>query len=185
MKCIIGLGNPDAHFAGTRHNIGFAVLDAFAARHNGEWTRKDKFKATTAEVMVDGQKAILAKPTTYYNLSGDAVRAIAQFYKLENNDILVVHDELDLPYGTLRSRNDGSSAGNNGIKSIIAAIGEDFARLRVGIANEHSGRQDAADFVLGHLSKQENAVLPAITERAGALITSFITDTLLHVTIEV
>src|SRR5258707_5952830 len=113
MKLIVGLGNIGDHFNGTRHNVGFKVIDALAEAKGLNWQFKDKFKASVAEGEVDGQKIILAKPTTYYNLSGDAVQATKQFYKLDNADILVLHDELDLPFGTVRARLGGSDAGNN------------------------------------------------------------------------
>lgn len=174
MKLIVGLGNIGPHFEGTRHNLGFSVLDVFANSHSVIWQTKDKFKASIAEATISGQKVILAKPTTYYNLSGDAVRAIKDFYKLDNADILVVHDELDLPYGTVRTRGSGSDAGNNGVKSIIATVGEDIARIRIGIANQHTSTQDAADFVLAGFSREEHEDLPQIKNEAKSLIASFI-----------
>jgi PTH1 family peptidyl-tRNA hydrolase len=174
VKLIVGLGNIGVHFEGSRHNTGFDVLDEFAASSSMVWQTKDKFKATVAEATLDDQKVLLLKPNTYYNLSGDAVRATADFYKLANSDILIVHDELALPFGTIRTRDDGSDAGNNGVKSIIAAIGNDFARIRVGIANEHLQGQDAADFVLGQLTRDEREKLPEIKKEAVSLINSFI-----------
>ncbi len=174
MKLIVGLGNIGAHFEGSRHNIGFDVLDDFAATSNIVWQTKDKFKATVAEATLDGQKVLLIKPNTYYNLSGDAVRAVKDFYKIENGDILVIHDELALPFGTIRTRDDGSDAGNNGIKSIITTIGADFARIRVGTSNEHSQGQDAADFVLSQLTRDEREKLPDIKKEAVSLVNSFI-----------
>jgi len=185
MKLLVGLGNPDIHYDGTRHNIGFATLEVFAAAHNMEWQQKDKFKANVAEGFVDAQKIILVKPHTYYNLSGEAVLAVKQFYKLENTDILVVHDELDLPLGTVRSRIGGSDAGNNGIKSISSAVGEDFARVRIGVSNQHSAGQDAADFVLGHFSHEENQKLGDIKKHALQLVEAFLRGELSHTTVEV
>lgn len=174
MRLVVGLGNVGVHFDGTRHNIGFDVLNAFAAQNNMVWQTKDKFKASTAEATLGEHKVILAKPNTYYNLSGDAVRAIKDFYKLDNADILVVHDELDLPFGTIRSRSGGSDAGNNGIKSIIAAVGEDIDRIRIGITNEHTAGQDAADFVLGQFTREEREDLGKIKDEAIGLVESFI-----------
>jgi PTH1 family peptidyl-tRNA hydrolase len=174
VKLIVGLGNIGIHFEGTRHNLGFEVIDMFAANYHMVWQLKDKFKATVAEATLHSQKVLLLKPTTYYNLSGDAVRAAKDFYKLANNDILVVHDELDLPFGTVRSRSSGSDAGNNGMKSIIATLGEDIPRLRLGIRNEHLANQDAADFVLGQLTQEERQKLPQIKNEAINLIDQFI-----------
>jgi PTH1 family peptidyl-tRNA hydrolase len=162
MKLLVGLGNPDSHYDGTRHNVGFAIIDAVANAHGLTWQVKDKFKAAIAEGVIDGQKTILAKPHTYYNLSGEAVLAIKQFYKIENNDVVVIHDELALPFGTLRTRIGGSDAGNNGLKSIIATVGADVARIRIGIANEFTSKQDAADFVLGRFTADEQQQMPDI-----------------------
>ncbi|MGH7196298.1 MAG: aminoacyl-tRNA hydrolase [Candidatus Saccharimonadales bacterium] len=157
MKLIVGLGNLGAHFDGTRHNVGFAMCDIIATVHGAEWTKKDKFKAHIAELKSD--KILLVKPTTYYNLSGETVRAVMDFYKLSAADVLVIHDELALSFGTVRTRVGGSDAGNNGIKSISQHIGSEYARIRIGIANEHTPRNDAADFVLSRLGKEESETL--------------------------
>lgn len=182
MKLIIGLGNIGPHFDGTRHNVGFEVVDLFASRHNLTWQDKEKFKAHLAEGIINGQKIILLRPTTYYNLVGDAVQAVKHFYKIENNDILAVHDELALPFGTVRTRPDGSAAGNNGIKSIIAAIGDSFPRIRIGIANDLLPRMDAADFVLGRFSHEENQKLTEIKKHASTLIEAFVDGAFEHTT---
>ncbi|HSE61507.1 MAG TPA: aminoacyl-tRNA hydrolase [Candidatus Saccharimonadales bacterium] len=174
MKLIIGLGNVGPHYVGTRHNVGFSVLDAFAAAHHLEWLTKDKYKAVTAEGFIAGEKVMLAKPTTFYNLSGEAARAIKDFYKLENTDILVAHDELDLAFGIVRTRFGGSDAGNNGVKSITQHIGEDVARLRIGIANEHLAASDAADFVLSRFTREEAGALGRVLHEAAQLTTRFI-----------
>jgi peptidyl-tRNA hydrolase, PTH1 family len=174
MVLIVGLGNVGVHFEGTRHNIGFGVLDTFAAKNNMVWQVKDKFKARVAEATLGGKKVLLAKPTTYYNLSGSAVRALKDFYKLENSAILIVHDDLDLPFGTIRTRGSGSDAGNNGMKSIIAAVGEDISRIRVGIANQHTPAQDAADFVLSQFTHEERQNLSKIKNQAAGLVEDFI-----------
>lgn len=182
MKLIIGLGNHDSHYDNTRHNAGFAVVDAFASANNMEWQLKDKFKAAIAEGAVGGEKIIVVKPQTYYNLSGEAALAVKQFYKIDNANVLVVHDELALPFGTLRTRIGGSDAGNNGLKSIIATVGADVARVRIGIANEFTGRQDAADFVLGRFTADEQAKMPDIKKHALELLDVFITGDFAHTT---
>lgn len=174
MKLIIGLGNPEEKYTGTRHNIGFAMLDAYAAQKGLVFHSKEKFKASIAETAVGGEKALLVKPTTYYNLSGEAVRALADFYKVGADDILVVHDELALPYGTLRTRIGGSDAGNNGIKSITQHCGSDTRRIRLGVYNELRDRIDDADFVLGKWTREEAERLPELAAKVSSLIDGFI-----------
>lgn len=182
MKLLVGLGNIGPHFEGTRHNIGFDILENLAAKHSIEWTQKDKFKSMIGEMNTGGEKIILAKPTTYYNVSGEAVRALKDFYKIDNSDILIIHDELALPFGTLRTRGEGSDAGNNGVKSVIAHIGSDVARIRVGIANENLQNYNAADFVLGRLTKDEKESMPNIYNHATAAIMDFISGDFAHTT---
>lgn len=183
MKLIVGLGNIGPHFEGTRHNTGFAMVDLFAAAHSLEWQQKDRFKAVVAEGAVSNQKIVLAKPITYYNLSGDAVQALKQFYKLQNSDILVAHDELAMPLGSLRARIGGSDAGNNGIKSIIASIGDDFARLRIGIGGETP--QEAADYVLSRFNRAEAKKIHTIATHCSDLMLAFIDGRFEHTTIQV
>lgn len=175
MKLIIGLGNPDSKYDLTRHNVGFLLLDHVAEQLGAVWQDKPKFKGFIAEAMVGDEKAILLKPTTYYNLSGEAAGAVVNFYTLSPaEDVLALHDELALPFGTLRTRLDGSDAGNNGIKSLIAHIGPAFARVRVGIANEHTGQQDAADFVLGRFTAAEQGQLGDIAAHVLQFIEDFV-----------
>lgn len=176
MKLIIGLGNPEDKYDLTRHNLGYSLIDLMAIQLSAPWQPKAKFKALIAETIIGGQKVLLAKPTTYYNLSGETARAILDFYKLESEDVFVIHDEMDLPFGTVRSRIGGRDAGNNGIKSIIAHIGPHFARLRVGIANEHLIRREKSDFVLGKLTTEEQKQLPLIAKYAQQLIEDFARD---------
>lgn len=184
MKLIVGLGNIGPHYDGTRHNIGFAIIEVFAARNNLAWQDKEKFKAHIAEGIVGNQKVIVMRPTTYYNLVGDAVQVVKHFYKIDNHDILAVHDELALPFGVVRTRPDGSAAGNNGIKSIIAAVGDTFPRIRVGIANPLLAKMDAADFVLGRFSHEEIQKLNDIKKHAATLIEAFVDGAFEHTTIE-
>lgn len=185
MKLIVGLGNLGAQYSGTRHNVGFAVVDAVAREHELTWQVKDRFKAAIAEGMVEGEKILLLKPHTYYNLSGEAVLAAAQFYKINPQDIVVIHDELALPFGTVRTRLGGSDAGNNGLKSIIGAIGPGIARIRIGIANEHTARADAADFVLGRFTTTEAQKLPDIQNHALTFVTAFMHESFEHTTTQV
>ena len=174
MKLIIGLGNPEEKFTHTRHNVGFRVLDDFAKEQGASFKLEKKFKAEVAELSSDGEKVILAKPMTYYNLSGEAARAICDFYKIEPHDVLVIHDELALPFGTIRSRLGGSDAGNNGVKSINTHLGPDTARIRVGIWNDLRDRIDDANFVLSRFTAEESAALDEKTQKITSLIDAFI-----------
>ncbi len=176
MKLIVGFGNPGANYRGTRHNIGFKMADAAAKKYSLDWLPKDKFKAEVAEGYIGDQKIIIIKPQTYYNLIGEAVIAVANFYKIEPSDILAIHDELDLPLGTIRAKIGGSDGGNNGLKSVISAIGADFARIRVGIANEFKPQADASEFVLGHLSHEEREEISEIAEHVLRLTDAFLQD---------
>ncbi len=173
-KLIVGLGNIGKKYEKTRHNAGFLCVDYAATELEATWKEKASLKCFVAEATTGGKRILLMKPTTLMNLSGDAVQAVKQFYKIENKDILVVHDELALPFGTLRLRNGGSSAGNNGIKSVSTAIGEDYARVRIGIASEHSDKEDAAAYVLKNFSKAEQGEFKTMFTEVNALITEFI-----------
>ena len=176
MKLIIGLGNPEDKYTGTRHNVGFSMLDMLADELSGTFQDKAKFKALIAEVSVQGEKVLLAKPTTYYNLSGEAMRLIADFYKIAPQDILIIHDELALPLATLRTRLGGSDAGNNGIKSINEQGGTNSGRIRIGIWSELRDRMDDVTFVLGRFSSEEQATLKTLQPTVLTLTEAFIKD---------
>ncbi len=177
MKIIFAQGNPEARYQTTRHNIGFQVVDTLARDENTSFATKQKFFAEVAEYSVGSDKVLLVKPTTYYNETGRSLRAILDFYKLTPQDVLVVHDELALPFGTLRSRIGGSDAGNNGIKSINANGGTDTARLRIGVGNELRAKMGDVDFVLANFSKAEAATLTAtIIPKSLEMIRSFIAN---------
>ena len=179
MKIIFAQGNPESQFDNTRHNIGFLVLDQTAKRLSIDWTDKPKFKSLIAETNIDNEKVLFVKPTTFYNETGQSARSLVDFYKLNpSTEFLVVHDDLALPFGTIRTRQQGSDAGNNGIKSINAHIGPDYARIRIGIHNDLRDRIDDADFVLGHFSAEENKQLKAITQKATDLIDDYIAGNL-------
>ncbi len=173
-KLIVGLGNVGAQYTLTRHNAGFLCLDHLVDQEGGKWKHKASLKSLVAELRLGDKRVLFIKPTTLMNLSGDAVAAVAKFYKIKNEDILVVHDELALDFGSLRLRLDGSSAGHNGIKSVSAAIGTDYTRLRIGIANTFSPKSDAADFVLKPFSKEEQATLPDMYREVISLINEFV-----------
>lgn len=154
MKLIVGLGNIGSRYDKTRHNTGFMVVDQFAAEH-GLSFNKEKFDAQLADGMVAGEKVLVAKPTTYMNESGRAVRQIVDFYDLDLDDIIVVYDDMDLDCGRLRLRQKGSAGGHNGIKSLIAHLGtQNFGRLRVGI--DHPKQTKVVDWVLGRFTPEQS-----------------------------
>ncbi len=139
MKIIAGLGNPGSEYAKTRHNVGFMMIDALAD-HLGADIWKDKFNAKIAEARIGTEKVILVKPQTYMNNSGEAIGPLMRWYKLQPEDIIVAHDDMDIPAGTIRIRKKGSSGGHNGIKSLIAHVGsENFAHVRLGIGRPLPG----------------------------------------------
>lgn len=179
MKLIVGLGNPGVEYERTRHNFGFMAVDSYAADHGTTWQNKSKFSALVAEVNVAGEKVILAKPLTFYNLVGEAVQKIRSFYKIELNDVLVIHDEMALPLGTIRTRRGGSDAGNNGIKNIINVCGAEFARVRIGSGLRPSANGDAQpthdrrDYVLGRLNAAEAKVFGDELATVRQIITEF------------
>lgn len=152
MKIILAQGNPGAQYAATRHNIGWMILDAYTAASSAEFKPEKKFAALVAMVMIDEEKVLLVKPTTFYNETGRSAQALIDFYKLDPaRDLLVIHDDLSLPLGTIRIRDKGSDAGNNGIKSISSHLGPEYQRIRVGIGDEKRERQPDADFVLSRM----------------------------------
>jgi PTH1 family peptidyl-tRNA hydrolase len=178
MKIIFSQGNPGADYTHTRHNIGFLLIDMFASAHNAEFVKKAKFHADIAEISVDGEKVLLVKPTTFYNETGQAARLITDFYKSNPaDDFLVIHDDLALPFGVIRTRKDGRDAGNNGVKSLNAHLGQNYNRIRVGIFNDKRHHMHDADFVLGSLSLQEKNALQALYEHTEKFIDDFIKNT--------
>src|SRR5665213_742683 len=146
---VIGLGNIGKQYEQTRHNIGFNCIDNFALSNEFPgWVLKKDLKAAVSIKTLGDSRVILMKPTTLMNLSGDAVSGLVQFYKIPATNILVVHDDLDIQFGKIRSKQGGSSAGHNGVQSVINAIGVDFSRLRIGIGPKIPAQIDSADFVL-------------------------------------
>jgi PTH1 family peptidyl-tRNA hydrolase len=156
MKLIFAQGNPGKQYSRTRHNAGFIALDELAEANDGHWKVQDKYRAEIAEISLEGEKVLLVKPLSFYNETGQVARALVDFYKLDPaDDVLVLHDELALPFGTIRVREKGSDAGNNGIKSLNAHLGQDYRRIRIGIWNESRNQMDDAAFVLSAFSKDE------------------------------
>lgn len=177
---IFAQGNPGIQYRHSRHNVGFYLLDEFASQHSAEFTAKSKFHAEIAEVILGSEKVLLVKPSTFYNETGQAARTIVDFYKIAPaDDLLVIHDDLALPFGTVRIRQKGSDGGNNGIKSLNTHLGPDFTRLRIGVYNSLRERMSDADFVLGNFSRHEaNTLQATISPKVNELIDSFCAGTL-------
>lgn len=175
MFLIVGLGNPGKEYAGTRHNIGFEAVDYIADKYNIELNRI-KFKGIFGEGMINGKKVILLKPTTYMNLSGDSIREVVNFYKISNEDIIVIYDDISLEVGRLRIREKGSHGGHNGIKSIIANLSSDvFPRVKIGVGGP---KGDLVSHVLGKFSNSEIEILrESIIATSEAVTTILSSDT--------
>lgn len=172
---IVGLGNPGHEYRESRHNIGFLLLSHLAERLGVTFSRLQS-KALVTDGRYQDHKIILAKPQTFMNLSGQAVGPLVNFYKIPLENLLVVYDEVDLPFGTLRLRPSGGSGGHNGMKSLITRLGtEGFPRLRLGVSRP-PGRMEAAAYVLQDFSREEAALLPEILDLAGDAALTFITQ---------
>lgn len=159
MYIIVGLGNPDREYDNTRHNIGFAAIDSLAYKYDIR-VNEAKHKALIGKGVINGQKVVLVKPMTYMNLSGEAVRAVIDYYKIEEEtELIVIYDDISLDVGQLRIRKKGSAGGHNGIKNIILHLGHDtFQRIKIGVGEKPKGF-DLAAYVLGHFSKEELTVM--------------------------
>ena len=180
MFIIAGLGNPDRQYEGTRHNVGFDVIDRLADKYNIAVDVK-KHRALLGKGVIEGQKVILAKPQTYMNLSGESIRSLVDYYKIDGeHELLVIYDDINLGVGQLRIREKGSAGGHNGIKNIIAHLGTQvFPRIRVGVGEKPS-RYDLADYVLGHFSKAEKELMEEgydhAVDAAGMILSGRIGD---------
>ena len=158
MFLIVGLGNVGKEYDNTRHNIGFQAIDYIAAKYNIDINRI-KFKGIYGDGIIEGNKVILLKPTTYMNLSGESIREVMNFYKILEEELIVLYDDISLPVGRLRIREKGSAGGHNGIKNIIAHLGTmEFPRIKVGVGEKPKG-YDLADYVLGKFSKGERELM--------------------------
>jgi PTH1 family peptidyl-tRNA hydrolase len=173
VKLVVGLGNPGRKYDGTRHNVGFDVVDLLAARHHLEW------ETAPADALIAKWRAasvLAAKPLTFMNLSGHAVGELMRFYKMEREDIVVIVDDANLELGRLRARPSGSAGGHNGLKSIIGALGsEDFARVRVGVGRGDA-RRDLADHVLARFDPQEREDVAEAVGRAADAAELFVSE---------
>ena len=166
MFVIAGLGNPKKEYDNTRHNIGFAFIDALAEKYSIS-VMDVKHKALTGKGIINGQKVILVKPLTFMNLSGESIRPISDYYKIDTaKELIVISDDISLPPGQIRIRKKGSAGGHNGLKNIIQHLGnEEFQRIRIGVGEKPKG-YDLADYVLGHFSKEEQPLRQEGIKRA-------------------
>lgn len=177
MKLIVGLGNPGNKYSHTRHNIGFALIDQLASRRSLELHSRTKFKAVAGIFQAGVEDIILAKPTTFMNESGLAVEALVSYFKLSLADVLILSDDTNLSFGVVRSRFGGSDGGHNGLKSIIAKVGSDFSRLRIGVNNGSLGIIPLDKFVLSTFTAAEHSQLGEILAQAEKLVEQFIDNT--------
>lgn len=174
MKLIIGLGNPGEEYKNTRHNIGFNVIDYYA-NSNNLGTFSNKFNAMYLKTTINNEQIIFLKPLTYMNLSGEAVLACVNYYHIDINDILVIHDDLDLPVGKIRLRIKGSCGGHNGIRNIIDLLKtENIKRIKIGIANNKL--MDTKDYVLGKFSKEDNDLLEKTYQKTNKIIDDYLNN---------
>lgn len=182
MKLIVGLGNPGKQYEQTRHNTGFLVIEKLADsfEENATWKKRADLKAVVADAKINRHKILLAKPTTFMNNSGEAVQALLHFYKLSPADLIVIHDDTDVPLGEYRIQTNRGAAGHNGVASIIEHLGtKNFSRVRIGLAPSPAGRgtegegaspviSDTAAFVLGKFTKEEQKILHEVIENVVA-----------------
>ena len=174
MKLIVGLGNPGKEYATSRHNIGFLVINQLA-KEKGIALTERKFKSRWGKGVFSGHRVILAKPHTFMNLSGEAVNALAHFYKIPAQDIIVVHDDLDIAFGSLKIKTKGGSGGHHGIDSLISSLKDNrFIRVRVGIGRPHPGSENT-EFVLSSFNKVESKTLNHIINEAHSCLGMLIT----------
>ena len=179
MKLIAGLGNPGKEYEKTRHNSGYMAL-AKLAENVGASVTTNKFNALTATAVIHGEKVLLMEPLTYMNLSGNAVRAAADFYKIDPQDILILHDDMDLPVGSVRIRPKGSSGGQKGMKHIISCMGTDaIARIRIGVGHSRPGEHDEVpDWVLSPVSKADRELFETAIDTAAKAAEAWVSEPL-------
>lgn len=172
MKIVVGLGNPGKEYENTKHNVGFLTIDILAEKLNVK-VNKIKFKALIGETRIANEKVILVKPQTYMNLSGQTVSEIANFYKIDAQDLIVIYDDIDIPIGTLRIRKNGSAGTHNGMRSIIGEYANDnFPRIRIGIGGERKG--DLANYVISGFKKDDIKTVENTIENAAEAVVCII-----------
>lgn len=173
MIAIIGLGNPGKNYETTIHNLGFMAVDYFAQKHNIEFS-KNKYSARVAEGIINGEKVAIIKPETFMNLSGKSVEEVMRMHKLQPSEIIVVSDDIDLPFSTIRVRTSGSAGTHNGLRDIVGRIGKDFPRIRVGAGRPEFG--DLASFVLSKIPNEKLEMLPEKFEKVSRVLECFISN---------
>jgi len=173
---LVGLGNPGEEYINTRHNIGFAAIDEFVAKTDemASWSLKKDMKCYLSAGQLGHSRVIAIKPTTFMNLSGQAVQAVMTFYKIPLDNVVLIYDELDITFGHIRTRIGGSSAGHNGVKSVTSLTGESTGRIRVGVGPKTPPQMDTADFVLQKFSAAQLKDIPALTREVSAILTEYI-----------
>lgn len=171
MKLVVGLGNPGREYENTRHNIGFLTIDKYADKLGVSIT-KSKFNGLCGETLINGEKVLFLKPQSYINLSGEVIRKFVDFYKISIEDILIIHDDLDLAVGTYKIKQKGSSGGHNGLKNIELHLGtQEYKRIKIGISNNKN--IDTKDYVLGKLSKEENEALLQVQNKVLSILDDY------------
>lgn len=180
MKFIVGLGNPGEEYTNTRHNLGFMVLDELAKQCKVNFGFEKKLKAEVAMFVRNNDTLIFAKPQTFMNLSGDSVRKIMDFYKVDLDNLWVVSDDLDLEFGKIRVRVGGSSGGHNGLKDLITKAGEDFTRFRIGIKTPMLDKVGAQKFVLQKFNSEESEKLPEVVTKTTSLVLESLQEGIEH-----
>lgn len=172
---IVGLGNIGKEYDGTRHNIGFDVLDEFAISHSfPAWKEKANLRSFISNAELGNSKVILAKPTTFMNDSGHAVKLLQQYFEISNESTLILHDELDVDFGSIKTKQTGGSAGHNGLKSVIEHCGATFSRVRIGIGPKLPAQIDSADFVLQRFKKEEAEHMDKLRKETINILNEFI-----------
>jgi PTH1 family peptidyl-tRNA hydrolase len=173
IKLVVGLGNPGAEYESTRHNIGWLLLDAFNPISGNNW--KSKFKGFYTDATINSEKVYFLKPDTYMNLSGESVQPLCQFFKIKPEEILVLQDELDLPFGQIMFKKGGGLAGHNGLKSITQCLGtQDFHRMRIGIGRPVHG--SVSNWVLGKFSGEKEIELGVVLDKSSTALTDFLKE---------
>jgi len=172
MKCIVGLGNPGRRYKDTRHNIGFKAIDAFADAHNIKLVEKDNMEI--GEANINGVKVFLVKPLTYMNLSGQSVAKILKYYKIPVKDLIIIQDDVDLPFGTIKLKENSASGGHNGIKDIERVLNsKEYKRLKLGVGKHKY--KDTADHVLGKFNRKERKELDNIFMLTNNILNDYLT----------
>ena len=173
---LVGLGNPGEQYQNTRHNAGFQVIDLFCQKHSVNLT-KNKYKALFGETVVQGKRVLVAKPQTFMNLSGEAVSAIVNFYKIPLSNILIISDDISLAPGKMRIRTKGSAGGQNGLKNIIEHLSSDeFARIKMGVGDRHDRESNLVNWVLGRMNEEEKKLFDEAKENAVKAIETILRD---------